>query len=352
MAERRSTKSKIAAAVAVPQESKERRRSPNRIPVGSLAIPDRLKADRRHTGKGVVAAFLDAGFYAHPDLVTPHSRIHAYHDLIWFKDGVDQLKHADPSSWHGMMSTVVAAGNGTQSDGRFRSLAPDLGLVLVKVGNMSRVLHDDIARGIEWVLTHRARYDIRILNISCGGDYEASHLDDIISRFAEAAIRAGVVIVAAAGNDAGELPQYPANFPGVISVTAVDAADHKADFANFGASWVDLASPGVGITSTVPVSPPILYAAWSGTSMAAPFAAGAAALARQQHPTASPAEIAAQLIDAGREIDTANPAYAGKLGRMLDIASALGIAPDVGGTPVTPIAPATMLYLPLTLRQN
>jgi hypothetical protein len=69
-------------------------------------------------------------------------------------------------------------------------------------------------------------------------------------------------------------------------------------------------------------------------------------------PTASPAEIAAQLIDAGREIDTANPAYAGKLGRMLDIASALGIAPDVGGTPVTPIAPATMLYLPLTLRQN
>ena len=86
--------------------------------------------------------------------------------------------------------------------------------------------------------------------------------------------------------------------------------------------------------------------------MAAPFAAGAAALARQQHPTASPAEIAAQLIDAGREIDTANPAYAGKLGRMLDIASALGIAPDVGGTPVTPIAPATMLYLPLTLRQN
>ena len=225
MAERRSTKSKIAAAVAVPQESKERRRSPNRIPVGSLAIPDRLKADRRHTGKGVVAAFLDAGFYAHPDLVTPHSRIHAYHDLIWFKDGVDQLKHADPSSWHGMMSTVVAAGNGTQSDGRFRSLAPDLGLVLVKVGNMSRVLHDDIARGIEWVLTHRARYDIRILNISCGGDYEASHLDDIISRFAEAAIRAGVVIVAAAGNAGHQGPGNivpPASVPAVITVGGID----------------------------------------------------------------------------------------------------------------------------------
>lgn len=92
--------------------------------------------------------------------------------------------------------------------------------------------------------------------------------------------------------------------------------------------------------------------------MAAPFAAGAVALTRQQHPAASPAEIASQLIAAGREIDSANPAYAGKLGRMLDIASALGLAPDNGtapappGTPVTPIAPANLLYLPLALRQN
>src|SRR5687768_14817951 len=98
-----------------------------------------------------------------------------------------------------MMSSVVAYGNATQSAGKFKSLAPDLGLVLLKVGTLSRVHHDDIARGIEWVLVNRGRFDIRILNISCGGDYEISYLDDVMSRFAEAAVRAGIVVIAAVG---------------------------------------------------------------------------------------------------------------------------------------------------------
>ncbi|WP_394850587.1 S8 family serine peptidase [Pendulispora brunnea] len=189
-----------------------------------LPIGERIGADTRFSGRGIVAAFLDSGFYAHPDLVTPHSRIHAYHDLIHEKDGVELLSTGDASSWHGMMSTVVAAGNGSLSNGRFRSVAPDLGLVLVKVGTLSRVHHDDIARGIEWALVNRARYDIRILNISAGGDYEASHLDDVMSRFAEAAIRAGIVVVAAVGNQ-GHRPGYvvpPASVPAVISVGGID----------------------------------------------------------------------------------------------------------------------------------
>jgi serine protease AprX len=181
--------------------------------------------DPRFTGRGVVAAFLDSGFYAHPDLVSPYSRIHAYHDLINRKSGLENLKDtSDPSSWHGMMSSVIAGGNGTLSKGRFRSLTPDLGLVLVKVGTLARVHHDDIARGIEWVLVNRARYDIRILNISCGGDYEISYLEDTMSRFAEAAVRAGIVVVAAVGNN-GHMPGYvvpPASVPAVISVGGLD----------------------------------------------------------------------------------------------------------------------------------
>ncbi len=191
-----------------------------------LPIIERIGGDPRFTGRGVVAAFLDAGFYAHPDLTMPHSRIHAYHDLIGGKDGVEILNEPDASSWHGMMSTVVAAGNGTMSQGRFRSLAPNLGLVLVRVGTLSRVHHDDLARGIEWALINRARYDIRILNISAGGDYEASYLDDVMSRFAEAAIRAGIVVIAAVGNS-GHRPGYvvpPASVPAVISVGGFDDA--------------------------------------------------------------------------------------------------------------------------------
>jgi serine protease AprX len=189
-----------------------------------LPIAARIGLDERFTGRGIVAAFLDAGFYAHPDLTTPHSRIHAYQDLVGGKSGVEELEHPGPSSWHGMMSTVVAAGNGALSEGRFRGAAPDLGLVLVKVGHLSRVLHDDIARGIEWVLLNRSRYDIRVLNISAGGDYEASYLDDVMSRFAEAAVRAGIVVVAAVGNQ-GHRPGYvvpPASVPAVISVGGVN----------------------------------------------------------------------------------------------------------------------------------
>ena len=192
-----------------------------------LPIGERIGADLRHTGKGIVAAFLDSGFYAHPDLITPNSRIRAYHDLLNGHSGVERLTDTtDPSVWHGMMSTVIAAGNGALSNGHFCSLAPDLELVLVKVGTRSRVLHDDIARGIAWVLEHQERYDIRILNVSCGGDYEVSYLEDTLSRLAEEAVRAGIVVVAAVGNR-GDRPGYvlpPASVPAVISVGGLDDA--------------------------------------------------------------------------------------------------------------------------------
>jgi serine protease AprX len=254
--ERKSVPPPSAAPTLPPTNSPERpeRRSPNRIKAGPLPLVDRLKADPRFTGRGVVAAFLDAGFYAHPDLTQPYSRIHAYQDLLWFKDDVEALRTAEPSSWHGMMTTVVAAGNGALSGGRFRSLAPDLGIVAVKVGNMSRVLHHDIARGIEWVLTNRARYDIRILNISCGGDYEASHLDDVIARFAEAAVRAGIVVVAAAGNSGHNGPGNivpPASVPAVITVGGIDdggnpqAGRFTAYRSNYGPTIDGVAKPEV-----------------------------------------------------------------------------------------------------------
>lgn len=187
-------------------------------------IAERVGADAKYTGRGIACAFIDSGFYDHPDLSTPFSRIHAYYDVIQERSGVEHIKTPEVSSWHGMMSTVVAAGNGSLSNGRFKSLAPDMGLVLVKAGTLQRVHHDDIARAIEWVLVNRARFDIRILNISCGGDYEVSHLHDPLSRFAEACVRAGIVVVCAVGNS-GHRPGYvvpPASVPCVISVGGID----------------------------------------------------------------------------------------------------------------------------------
>ena len=176
-----------------------------------------------------------------------------------------------------------------------------------------------LAEAIIWAVDHG---HASVINMSLGSDADATVLEESIA-YAQSR---GVLIVAAAGNDNLDNPQYPAVYPDVLGVTAVDDAGHKADFANYGSGWVDLAAPGVAITSTVPVSGSIYYATWSGTSMAVPFVSGAAALVRQALPDAPPAEVSNQLFQTGRNLDALNPGYEGKLGRLLDIDAAL---PDI-----------------------
>jgi serine protease AprX len=72
----------------------------------------RLGASREFSGRGVTIAFLDSGFYFHPDLVEPKSRILAYTDVTRRGARLADLRKPDVSSWHGMMTSVVACGNG------------------------------------------------------------------------------------------------------------------------------------------------------------------------------------------------------------------------------------------------
>jgi hypothetical protein len=139
----------------------------------------------------VTIAFLDSGFFAHPDLVEPADRIVRYVDITNARRRREDLEAPDVSSWHGMMTSVVACGNGTLSNGFYRGVASEARLVLVKVGEMSRVTHENLQRGLDWVVRNRKRYDIRIVNVSCGGDYQASYLRDALSQAAERATRAG-----------------------------------------------------------------------------------------------------------------------------------------------------------------
>jgi serine protease AprX len=71
-----------------------------------------MDADERFTGRGVTMAFLDSGFYAHPDLTQPANRILAYHSIFSTDGDQTSLETNDVASWHGMMTSVVAAGNG------------------------------------------------------------------------------------------------------------------------------------------------------------------------------------------------------------------------------------------------
>ncbi|HEX7997289.1 MAG TPA: S8 family serine peptidase [Pyrinomonadaceae bacterium] len=190
-----------------------------------LSTPLRMDADDRFTGEGVTIAFLDSGFFAHSDLTTPTNRILAYHSIAAAEGDKTNLETTDPSSWHGMMTSVVAAGNGGLSNGFYRGIAPDANVVLVKLAKSGRISEENIRRGLEWVLAHREQYRIRIVNISAGGDYEQSYLHNELAQTVERAVALGLVVVCAVGN-AGLAPGHPvlppASAPSAISVGGLD----------------------------------------------------------------------------------------------------------------------------------
>ncbi|HYN44928.1 MAG TPA: NosD domain-containing protein [Candidatus Limnocylindrales bacterium] len=128
-----------------------------------------------------------------------------------------------------------------------------------------------------------------IMSNSWGGGGYSSALEAAI----QAADNAGILFIAAAGNDADntdQYPFYPAGYdvPNVMSIAATDKNDNLADFSNYGHSTVDIGAPGVDILSSVPGN---AYASYSGTSMAAPHVSGAAALLKAFNPSLTHLEI-------------------------------------------------------------
>ena len=190
-----------------------------------LSTPLRLDAVERFTGKGVTIAFLDSGFFPHVDLTTPKNRILAYQNMNATDGEVASLFQPDVASWHGMMTSVVAAGNGSLSNGFYRGIAPESNVVLVKLARTGRITEQNIQDGLEWILSNRTKFNIKIVNISAGGDFEQSYLHDSLSQTVEECVAQGLTIVCAVGN-AGHLPTHPvfppASSPSAISVGGLD----------------------------------------------------------------------------------------------------------------------------------
>src|SRR5712664_3417241 len=190
-----------------------------------LPTPLRMGADETFTGRGVTIAFLDSGFYAHPDLTTPENRILAYYSIFNAEEDLTSLETTDVASWHGMMTSVVAAGNGALSDGFYRGIASEADVVLVKIGRTGRISEDQIRQGLEWVLAHAEAHQIRVVNISAGGDFEESYLTNSLAQTVERCTRAGLTVVCAVGN-AGHVPGHPvlppASAPSCIAVGGLD----------------------------------------------------------------------------------------------------------------------------------
>lgn len=202
-------------------ESHNHKHEPNRFAV--IPTATRLRANTELTGKGVTIAFIDSGFYPHPDLIQPTNRILAYVDITASNTPRDLLAKTQPETWdwHGTQTSVSATGNGFISEGIYRGLAAEAQVILIKASERGKITEPNIAKAFAWVLANRERYNIRIVSISLGGDDDVPYETNIVDQAAEAAVQAGIVVVVAAGNSgctAEHKPVPPANAPSVITV--------------------------------------------------------------------------------------------------------------------------------------
>jgi hypothetical protein len=144
-----------------------------------------------------------------------------------------------------------------------------------------------------------------ILNASWGTTARSRALDDVVAE----AVRRGVVVVAAAGNNGSEAPFFPAAVPEALAVGATDANDGSPAFSNYG-RFVDLVAPGEAIQSTAPNA---LWTLLSGTSMAAPHVSGVAALLLSRMPGLTPEQVGTLLRSSADRLPTERFTGAGRL---------------------------------------
>lgn len=180
-----------------------------------IPTTEKLSANPAYSGKGVRIAFLDSGFYPHADFAR---RVVAFHDISGEENSFTSIIEPKPHHWHGTQTVAACAGDGLLSEGIYRGLASAAELVLVKVSEAGNISEKSIEKGLLWILLNRKKYDIRILNISLGGDADGKFADNRINQLAEELIKQGVSITVAAGNSDATHSIPPANAPSVITV--------------------------------------------------------------------------------------------------------------------------------------
>jgi len=233
-----------------------------------LSLVDRPKLEgprfdtpltRKYQGEGVTIAVIDTGIYPHPDLITPNNRI------IGFVDFVNGKKIPYDDGGHGTHVAGDAAGSGMMSDGLYRGPAPKANLIGLKaLAGKGGGKTSDVIKSIEWCIRNKDKHNIRIINMSLGHTADVEYWNDPTNQAVKKAFEAGIVVVAAAGNE-GPDPKTigaPGDCPYAISVGAADdnntrtpLDDTITDFSSRGPTpgglmKPDIVAPGEAIIST------------------------------------------------------------------------------------------------------
>lgn len=236
-----------------------------------------------------------------------------YPDFIWDTDG-----HGTHCA--GLVGAVGNNGIGTVGSAwRAQILtvnfAPDIEEETeVDEGDIAAIIAENWIAGMGYAVNTGAKI------LSCSfGDY---NVNPTLEAFMDDFGTKDIIIVCAAGNESTDTdvtPMFPASYsaPNIVAVAALDTDDTLAVTSNWGAETVDIAAPGVDIMSTCYDS----YVGLSGTSMATPIVAGAAALLWAQNPSATALEVIQHLYDTGEPLDS----LAGKIktGKLLNMGAAL-----------------------------
>ena len=231
-------------------------------------------------------------------------------------DLVDGKGSGDDQQGHGTHVAGIIGARGNNDRG-IAGLCWSVQIIAVRVLDADgRGTWSTEIAGIDYAIKAGAK----VINASFGGPTGSDIVRDAIQR----AKNKGILLVAAAGNDgvnADTTPAFPASYPdsNILSVAATTSKDKLASFSNFGATTVDLAAPGDHIASTFWKSD---YAYMSGTSMATPYVAAAAAMLRKEHSNWSVGDISSRLRKKGNALKSLKGKT--KSGKRLNINSALG----------------------------
>ncbi len=248
-------------------------------------------------GAGIKVGIIDTGIdYTQPDLAANYVMGYDFVNKDW--DPLDDNGHGTHVA--GIIAALDDGPNagGADTDGTsVVGVGPQISLYIAKALDKNGTGYTS---NIVAALNAAASNGVDVVNMSFGSLTSSRTLKSACSR----AYSAGVLLVAAAGNESLSSIDFPARYPSVIAVGAINSANQRASFSNTGDA-LELCAPGVGVLSTMPTYPVTLtgspynysqdYDFLSGTSMATPHVVGVAALVLAAHPTWTNVQVRQQL---------------------------------------------------------